>query len=739
MKKFWFLTALLGGFFLFSGTASAATITSGDLIKLFDDGNSETQHDTAVYYFGQDGKRYVFPSDKVYFTWYANFDDVKEIDSAQMASLPLGGNVTYKPGVRMVKIVSSPKVYAISKNGTLRPIGSEQVAIDLYGIEWNKNIDDIADAFFVNYTIGAEVNTASAYNRDSELAVASSINADKDIGSGGGETPVTPPPAPVERAEFEVDAIGISGNGEYVRGAKDVPLAAFQLKAASSDTNTVKKLVFQGYVDEQEGAAGFGKNLDNDNGTPTFVSQIVTSASLYDSGGNKLAGPKNPDASGKFIFDALAVSIFPGQTLEVSLRGDLNPNLDAEQTADKFALDIDDLSNDTTVTDSSGAPIGRSGTNPNGGTSPTYSVKVHKVGTMDIEWKGEQGFIVAGREAQLGSYFFDVKYDEYELQQFTVSTIGLLESVSSYSLEQVRSDGSVVKVDAQFLGTETTLSNLPFILEKDYETEIRLLAKLKTKNSSFYNERIQADFMSDDPIRFVSKGTGKLFTETDLSLDPTSFPVTSTRSDMFVRFTDITFSLVPGSPSGTVGKNSAQEILRFSIKAEPEGGARIKQLTFKLTPGDTDIAGTPNDALEKWADVNGDGPDDNDLVNLWNLTVPDDDPIGEDQNARIKYSVVKGGVEDDSPSGITSGPNDYGLVTYIFNQDQEIKIQAGQTVQFRFEIDTSEFAIGTHDLEVDIVGESRIQWTDLLTGNYTPITGTIVSGLPLEGHDLTVQ
>jgi hypothetical protein len=41
--------------------------------------------------------------------------------------------------------------------GILRWVTSEQAAIALYGANWNKNIDDIADTFYVNYTFGPSV------------------------------------------------------------------------------------------------------------------------------------------------------------------------------------------------------------------------------------------------------------------------------------------------------------------------------------------------------------------------------------------------------------------------------------------------------------------------------------------------------------------------------------------------------------------------------------------------------
>lgn len=112
----------------------------------------------AVYFCGADGKRYVFPNKKTYDTWYTNFDGVIEISNSDLASIKIGGNVTHRPGIRMVKIISSPIVYAIAKGGVLRPIASEEVARELYGDSWNQYIDDIPDAFFTNYVVGSEIN-----------------------------------------------------------------------------------------------------------------------------------------------------------------------------------------------------------------------------------------------------------------------------------------------------------------------------------------------------------------------------------------------------------------------------------------------------------------------------------------------------------------------------------------------------------------------------------------------------
>lgn len=111
----------------------------------------------AVYYCGADGKRYVFPNEKTYKTWYSDFSSVQVLTDAQLGAIQIGGNATYKPGVKMVKIQSDPRVYAVDNGGVLRHVTSEAIARSMYGDNWNTKIDDISDAFFVNYSIGLPI------------------------------------------------------------------------------------------------------------------------------------------------------------------------------------------------------------------------------------------------------------------------------------------------------------------------------------------------------------------------------------------------------------------------------------------------------------------------------------------------------------------------------------------------------------------------------------------------------
>ncbi len=108
----------------------------------------------AVYYVAQDNKRYVFPNQRVYESWYTDFNSVQTVSDAELASYPIGGNVFYRPSTRLVKITSDPKVYAVGPAGALHPIADEAAAIRLYGTNWSQRVDDLSDAFFGNYRVG---------------------------------------------------------------------------------------------------------------------------------------------------------------------------------------------------------------------------------------------------------------------------------------------------------------------------------------------------------------------------------------------------------------------------------------------------------------------------------------------------------------------------------------------------------------------------------------------------------
>jgi len=149
--------------------AKAATVPDGSLIR---------GSQPAVYYITNDGKRLAFPNAATYFTWYPDFSTVKFVSDKALAAYPLAGNVTYRPGTRLLKLSSATTVYAVAQGGVLRPIMNQGAVRFEYGTNWTNLVDDLPDAFFVNYKMGDPIYAELDYLPSTALASAPTISAD---------------------------------------------------------------------------------------------------------------------------------------------------------------------------------------------------------------------------------------------------------------------------------------------------------------------------------------------------------------------------------------------------------------------------------------------------------------------------------------------------------------------------------------------------------------------------------
>lgn len=160
----------------------APTGYAGRLVKLRcpTTGNVDVNHPCkAVYYVGIDGKRRAFPNEKVFYSWYTNFGGVVELDGPGLSAIVLGRNVTTRPGTRMVKFMSIDKVYAVARGGVLRWVKTEAVAQAMFGTNWNTKVDDVSEAFYTDFTFGADINTSVDYSASGEMGAATTIDLDR--------------------------------------------------------------------------------------------------------------------------------------------------------------------------------------------------------------------------------------------------------------------------------------------------------------------------------------------------------------------------------------------------------------------------------------------------------------------------------------------------------------------------------------------------------------------------------
>jgi len=870
----------------------ASAASAGDLVK--------TSTNPAVYYFGSDGKRYVFPNAAAYFSWYADFSSVKTISPDQLAAMPIGGNVTYRPGTRMVKIQTDPKVYAVAKGGVLRHVGSEAVAVCLYGGNWNMQIDDVPDAFFVDYDAGAPVSDCASYDVGAERVAVPTIGVDKGLDAGitaplpdvptfsalpvavrpaagqegtlmelrlrtapavrvrqlpvrldamlgaptsgqgadsdlgglvrganerlnltdvrwvdaagnavfGSLTPVldsakdqgqtfdfagtwdvpagsdarlrlvarfdsdipsgeefraslpvsrvamedaagnarsflpnldlVAPVVTVGKASFEVSALPIPEEDVQVRGASGVALAAFTFRASSASETRVKSVVFQSYLDEQEGSVGFRAGADADNGTETRVSDLVASVRLTDAGGRVVAGPVPMPFDGRPAFAGLDLAIPAGASADYVLIGDLKREAAIEAHDDRLAFDIADVARDIVVKDPSGAGIVGLGTSPNGGASPLYALTLREHGALAFAWTGVSGTAVAGRETRFGTLEISADHDAFSVSTLTFSSVGASrEALTSLRLSYTDAQGVPRSVAQGFTGNDVTFTGLSLRVPRGGIVTATLYGTLKTAvDEDGAGERLRVALAADRPTVFASEAEGRSFTNADLG---GAFTLASTASDLAVRLTELSARRSEATPSGTVARGRAVEVLRFRLSAAPEGAVRLKKLAFRLKPSDVGFTGPDSDALERWADVDGDAADDNGVIGLRRYLSSGSEILGEDASAAIRFGIVRAGVLDATPQGLDSAYGDEGRVEIEFLDDLAPILGAGTTSEFALELKTDAFAlVSGATLEASLLGGADFVWSDVPQGFYVPLTGAEVDGLPVASPVLTL-
>lgn len=149
------------------GATAAETPVAGSLVK--------TADSSAIYYVGEDGKLYLFPNDKTYFSWFEDFEEVQVVSDETFGAYTLGGNVYYRPGSLLLKTPTSLKVYAVGIGGELRWIESEEMAEEFYGENWNLLVDDVPDSFFTNYFFGEPIDEVTDYDPEAEKEQAPTV------------------------------------------------------------------------------------------------------------------------------------------------------------------------------------------------------------------------------------------------------------------------------------------------------------------------------------------------------------------------------------------------------------------------------------------------------------------------------------------------------------------------------------------------------------------------------------
>lgn len=124
------------------------------------------KNNSAVYWV-KGATRHPFPLLGVYKSWFGtSFADVKEIPLSELSSYALSKNILFKTN-SLIKIQTDPKVYRVAdESGTLEWIPSED-EFKKRGYSF-KDIVDLPDAFFPDYTLPQSGDFATPQNGQSQ-------------------------------------------------------------------------------------------------------------------------------------------------------------------------------------------------------------------------------------------------------------------------------------------------------------------------------------------------------------------------------------------------------------------------------------------------------------------------------------------------------------------------------------------------------------------------------------------
>ena len=363
---------------------------------------------STLYYYGSDGSRYAFPNEKTYFSWYSDFSSVETISDSALAAIPLAGNVVYRAGSRWIKIQSDPKTYVVTPEGQVRWIESESVASGLAGSDWNTMIDDVADTFFVDYTVGTSLTSATNAFNGAMVSMSGSTylvsGSSKRLVSSAGMTAnrlqsrnvldgssatLSGLSAGTELSSAESSLTDAAQLGTAVTGglsvslASDTPASATVPGGAASVSFTKVKLM------ASSGSASVSQMVFHLGGIGS-ISDLDNSY-LYE-GSMRLTDARSINSSTRNVtFSGLGISLASGASTYVTVRSDVSTDAVGGDTA-SFALSSASAVT-STATVSGSFPI--SGNTMTFSTTDAGTVLVEKTGSITDPTIGETGADIA--------------------------------------------------------------------------------------------------------------------------------------------------------------------------------------------------------------------------------------------------------------------------------------------------------------------------------------------------------
>ncbi|MBP9828101.1 hypothetical protein KBC55_03010 [Patescibacteria group bacterium] len=383
-----------------------------------------------------------------------------------------------------------------------------------------------------------------------------------------------------------------------VQGSDNVGVVGFTATAGDASEVTVTDLTLAAYGDD-DNSGGFTAGGE----AASDVNDFIESCSLYQ-GDTLVAGPEAPTTNGQSIsFDDFAWTIAAGQSENVSVMCNLANPSDASNRF--FALDINDAATDVVAEDNDGDSIDASGTDVNGGTTPTTVLTVAASGTLAITVGSDTpsaDFVMSSSSMNhVATYRFTATNEGFDVKTLTLSeeegedNTGVSEStaytnnISLVTIEYPNAAGTMLTATASMSGNEAKFSNLSFHVPTGSPEDVKVyvnvpLTDRDSGGSATSNEKIRmglfADTTNDDNFRATGIGSGETLDDDNLTV--LGDDSTDGIKTFVVRESKPTVTLSSASPSGSAVPGRS-EVYRFNVAASSNEDVVLDQLVFTMT------------------------------------------------------------------------------------------------------------------------------------------------------------
>lgn len=514
-------------------------------------------------------------------------------------------------------------------------------------------------------------------------------------------------------------------------GSFDV--AGFAFESSLDEDVVLTRLALTAYVDANEGSTDFQAGTDSDTSGTLSASEIVDSVSVVRaSDGEVLATSSDFGSGGTLAFDGRDWPIPGGEETTLLVRVVLDEDAPTGLDSDRLAFDIASAE-DVDLEDADGNAVAVDVDAPNGGTSPKSYLTIAASGSLEIAGSGNPyEVVVMGADAVP---FYAITLTAGDEEDIVVDTLSFryVEQDAPRNVADATLRVGTTEYDGAATGSGITFSDLALTVPAGDEVGAEVLLDMASSSEGAVSgDEVGIAF---EPSTLAAEGavSGADFNADDIG--DTVTDETTEGTEAVIRRNLPVVEIVSNGVDTEQGEDDESELLRFTMESIGEGTSKLESLAFKIEPNDVGESGSDNDLLEKLADVNGDGQDDNDVATLYDDTAGDE--LGEGSDGHIDFYIYDKSANgrDATPAGLDTATGDYGVVVIEFTTSHTLLSAPHEYV---FRLRTIGIEGDNPSVKVTLLGGTDFRWNDG-SSSIADQDGTSVDGLPIAGSTIRIE